>query len=101
MAGCLARSQQHASRSEPLMRDYRDDALEHLALDEAELREKFVDAILDSESYRFLACQAIGQIRELTLKNDELRAERDRLRDQYRHLRASVMGADASRGAAE
>lgn len=71
-----------------------DTALEHLALDEADLRERVGELEGDVVTYRSIAVEAIHALHQLT---QQVR----RVRDENRHLRAQVRAAVSGRTIAE
>lgn len=79
--------------------DFRDLALEHLAADEAALRERVRSVEADADSYRALAQQALQALADLTTERDRQRERIRRLTDENAWLRAELMGRDAGRAA--
>lgn len=74
-----------------LIRDYRDDALEHFALDEIELLRRVESLGADVMSYRELALAGISALRDKTVCCDRLRDQYFRLLDEYRRLREQII----------
>jgi hypothetical protein len=58
--------------------------------------EPLVAVLLESESYRALAQEALHYIHDLTRRCDRLVEERDRLRDEARALRAEILLRDGA-----
>jgi hypothetical protein len=70
------------------MSDYRDLAIEALALSEAELLDQIVELTIERNTYRQITQQAFHALREKTLETDRLRARIDALIEDQRHLKA-------------
>jgi hypothetical protein len=73
------------------MPDYRDLVISQIADDERELLERLASVEDDCATYRALALYVIGAYAELTRKHRQLRDEKNRVVDDYRRLRESVM----------
>ncbi len=80
-------------------RDYRDLCIEHVAADEAVLRERLVEALAAATGYRALAQQAIHALYELRRELERTRQAHGRTRDEYREFRARVMHEEAREAA--
>jgi hypothetical protein len=79
--------------------DGSDLTIETLALSEAELLEHLASLETDMAVYRELAVAGFDAVRDLTIRNDKLRADRDRLRDENSALREHLLlkaGADVA-----
>lgn len=72
------------------MSDYRDLALEHLAADEAVLREQLADMTSERDAYRDAWKVAVHHHHDLMRETESLRRQLARLRDEYRAVRHGV-----------
>ncbi|MCC7244017.1 MAG: hypothetical protein IT180_19000 [Acidobacteria bacterium] len=79
--------------------DERDVALEHLAYDEALLRERVAELEADVVAYRALLHQALGVAHNLITDRDRLRDRYHAALDEARRLRADL-ATDRTRRAA-
>lgn len=71
-------------------RDARDVALEHLALDEAVLRERVADLERDVITYRALLCDALAVAHKLHIERDDYEQKYYTSLDDGRQLRATL-----------
>ena len=81
------------------MIDHRDLVLEHLAADEAALREQLFGALAAAAGYRALSQQAIHALHDLTRQLERTRQAHGRTRDEYRDFRARLMRESVGRAA--
>ncbi len=70
-----------------------DAVIEHLALDEAALRERVAELEAERATYRALLQQALDQLHELAGRELTRRRRVDRLLDEIRRLRATRAAA--------
>ena len=75
--------------------DYRDVAIEELAISEAVLLERVSSLEANVATYRALTCAAFDALHDLTVAHDQLRARHHRMRDEYRHLLAQQISRQA------
>lgn len=87
-------------------RDYRDDVIAELAASEAALRdqvlllvERAVNAEADRDAFRLVAVQCLHENHAQHLRCERMDGQLERLREETRALRASLMNEGASRAA--
>ena len=74
-----------------MSRDHRDLALEQFADDERQLLERLASVEDDRDIYREMVQVTLQQLHDLTQSHQQLREQRDRLRDENRRLRAHLL----------
>ena len=60
----------------------------------ADLEDRFVDAVVDADSYRRLAQAALHEIRRLTITNDRQRDRIHQLTDETHQLRIDLLSVE-------
>lgn len=99
MARRARRSRWHPARAAGAPAPVNADAIAWTLADElppASDDDPLVDALLEAQSYRLLAQQAIHALHDLTRERDRLREQHQLLLSEYRHLRESILRTEAA-----
>lgn len=79
-----------------VMSGYHDLVINGLACDLSVMTERAITAEAERDAYRDMAHTALGQLHDVTVERDRLRANQWRERDEHRRLRESVLRGAAA-----